>query len=83
MSKGSDTVVGFIGLGNMGSGMSMNIAKSGYKMIVHDLDRNAATPILEFGAEWADSPREVAEKCAVIFQSKNMIPTKTMVIDGP
>ena len=69
MSKGSDTVVGFIGLGNMGSGMSMNIAKSGYKMIVHDLDRNAAIPILEFGAEWADSPREVAEKCDVIFTS--------------
>jgi len=69
MGKGSDTVVGFIGLGNMGSGMSMNIAKSGYKMIVHDLDRNAATPILEFGAEWADSPREIAEKCDVIFTS--------------
>ena len=69
MGKGSDTVVGFIGLGNMGSGMSMNIAKSGYKMIVHDLDRNAATPILEFGAEWADSPRKVAEKCDVIFTS--------------
>tara|TARA_Y100000815_G_scaffold190870_1_gene174352 strand:- start:1466 stop:2398 length:933 start_codon:yes stop_codon:yes gene_type:complete len=69
MGKGSDTVVGFIGLGNMGSGMSMNIAKSGYKMIVHDLDRNAAIPILEFGAEWADSPREVAEKCDVIFTS--------------
>ena len=69
MGKGSDTVVGFIGLGNMGSGMSMNIAKSGYKMIVHDLDRNAAIPILEFGAEWADSPREIAEKCDVIFTS--------------
>ena len=46
MSKVADTVVGFIGLGNMGGGMSMNIAKSGYKMIVHDLDRSAATPIL-------------------------------------
>ena len=69
MSKVADTVVGFIGLGNMGGGMSMNIAKSGYKMIVHDLDRSAATPILEFGAEWADSPKEIAEKCDVIFTS--------------
>lgn len=69
MSKISDTVVGFIGLGNMGSGMSMNIARSGYKMVVHDLDRNAATPILEFGAEWANSPKDVAEKCDVVFTS--------------
>ncbi|PZC41688.1 MAG: 3-hydroxyisobutyrate dehydrogenase [Chloroflexi bacterium] len=48
--------IGFIGLGNMGGGMSMNIAKSGYDMVVHDINRAAATNLLELGAEWADTP---------------------------
>jgi 3-hydroxyisobutyrate dehydrogenase-like beta-hydroxyacid dehydrogenase len=51
--------VGFIGLGNMGGGMSMNIAKAGYDMVVHDLNRAAATNLLELGAEWADTPKEL------------------------
>ena len=48
--------IGFIGLGNMGGGMSLNIARAGYEMVVHDIDREAATPLLELGAEWAETP---------------------------
>ena len=43
----TDTTVGFIGLGNMGGGMSMNIARGGYNMVVHDLNRDTATQLLE------------------------------------
>ena len=56
----TDTTVGFIGLGNMGGGMSMNIAMGGYNMVVHDLNRDTATPLLEYGAEWAGSPKELS-----------------------
>ena len=35
--------VGFIGLGNMGSGMAGNIHKADYPMVVYDL-RQAVTP---------------------------------------
>ena len=65
----TDTTVGFIGLGNMGGGMSMNIARGGYNMVVHDLNRDTATQLLEYGAEWAESPKELAEVSDVIFTS--------------
>ena len=61
--------IGFIGLGNMGGGMSLNIARAGYEMVVHDIDREAATPLLELGAEWAETPKQLAESVDVIFTS--------------
>lgn len=50
--------VGFIGLGNMGNPMAANLIKAGHQLIVHDLRREAATNLLELGAEWADTPAE-------------------------
>ena len=64
-----DVKVGFIGLGNMGGGMSANILKAGYHLTVHDLDQTAATSLLENGAEWADTPAELAVSCDVVFTS--------------
>ena len=61
--------IGFIGLGNMGSGMSMNISEAGYSMVVHDLNQDLATQLLENGARWAQSHKELAESCDVIFTS--------------
>ena len=49
--------IGFIGLGNMGGGMSMNIAKAGYDMVVHDINRAAATNLLELGEKSISAPR--------------------------
>ena len=48
--------VGFIGLGNMGNPMAGNLIKAGHQLTVHDLRREAATNLLELGAEWADTP---------------------------
>ena len=61
--------VGFIGLGNMGSGMAANVRKAGHELTVHDLRREAATPFLEDGARWADTPKEVATKSDVVLTS--------------
>lgn len=61
--------IGFIGLGTMGSSMALNTLRGGYKLIVHDINRDAAAPHLEEGATWADSPREVAEMSEVVFTS--------------
>ena len=61
--------VGFIGLGTMGGSMAYNCLQGGNEMIVHDIRREAATPHLEAGAVWADSPREVAEGAEVVFTS--------------
>ena len=55
--------IGFIGLGNMGKGMCLNIIRSGHKVIVHDIDKEATLSAIEMGATWADSPKELSEKC--------------------
>ena len=68
MSKDNVTV-GFIGLGTMGSRMATNLQKAGYKLIVHDLHRQAASHHLSAGATWADSPRTLASQADVIFSS--------------
>ena len=61
--------VGFIGLGNMGGGMSVNIQKAGYPMVVYDLREEAAKPLLEGGARLANSPAEVASLCDITLTS--------------
>ncbi len=65
----NDIVVGFIGLGTMGGKMATNIQKAGYKIVVHDLHRQSASHHLQAGAEWAETPRALAEKSDVIFTS--------------
>src|ERR1700722_198549 len=69
MTMAKDVVVGFVGLGTMGGKMATNILKAGYKVVVHDLHRQSAGHHLQAGAEWADTPRELAEKSDVIFSS--------------
>jgi len=61
--------VGFIGLGNMGGGMSVNIQRAGYPMVVYDLREEAAKPLLEGGARLANSPAEVASLCDITLTS--------------
>src|SRR5258708_23117676 len=62
-------VVGFVGLGTMGSRMAANVQKAGLKLLVHDLHRQAASHHLKAGAIWADSPRALAGQADVIFSS--------------
>jgi 3-hydroxyisobutyrate dehydrogenase-like beta-hydroxyacid dehydrogenase len=63
-----DTIlVGFVGLGTMGAKMAANLQTAGYKLVVHDIHRQAARPHLNAGAIWADSPRALAVQVDVIF----------------
>ncbi len=52
---------GFIGLGNLGAHLAGSLAREGFEVTVHDLNRDAAAPLLAAGAHWADSPRAAAE----------------------
>ena len=49
--------------------MATNLLKAGYKVVVHDLHRQSADHHLQAGAEWADTPRALAEKSDVILTS--------------
>ena len=59
--------IGFIGLGNVGAKLAGSVLRNGYDLTVRDLDRKAAQPFLDRGAEWADSPKEMAEACDMII----------------
>ena len=61
--------IGFIGLGNMGGPMALNLLKAGHTLVVHDLRRPAAAPHLEHGAKWAASPRDAARASELILTS--------------
>ena len=61
--------VGFIGLGTMGASIALNAIKGQNSLVVHDINREAANPHLEIGAEWASSPKEVAAQSDVVFTS--------------
>jgi hypothetical protein len=61
--------IGFIGLGLMGGSMASNLQAAGHALCVHDISRAAATPHLAAGAEWKDTPRQVAEAADVVFTS--------------
>src|SRR5215469_5918802 len=76
-------VVGFIGLGTMGGRMASNLQKAGFKLVVHDLHRQAASHHLNAGAAWADTPRAVAEQSDVIFTSLPEPPDVEAVALGP
>lgn len=62
-------IVGFIGLGTMGSSIATNLIEAGRDLVVHDLNRAAAEPHVELGARWSDSPRAVAEASDIVFTS--------------
>ena len=61
------TKIGFIGLGNVGGKLAGSILRNGMALMVRDLDRNAAAPFLEAGAQWADSPKAMAEACDIVI----------------
>jgi 3-hydroxyisobutyrate dehydrogenase-like beta-hydroxyacid dehydrogenase len=75
--------IGFIGLGTMGASMAANLQKSQYKLVVNDARRVAADGTLAAGAEWAATPREVAEHCDIVFTSLPGPPEVEAVVFGP
>jgi 3-hydroxyisobutyrate dehydrogenase len=54
---------GFVGLGNLGKHLAVNLARGGFDVGVHDLHRSAADAVLLAGAHWVDSIPELAKSC--------------------
>jgi 3-hydroxyisobutyrate dehydrogenase len=48
--------LGFIGVGNMGNPMAVNLIKAGHQLTVHDLRQESTANLVEAGASWADTP---------------------------
>ena len=66
--------IGFIGLGQMGHPMARNLARAGYGIVAHDVDRDALNRARDAtGAEAPGSLRATAERCEAVI---------TMLPDG-
>src|SRR5512139_2206525 len=61
------THVTVLGLGIMGSGIAHNILKAGYALTVHNRTQEKAAPLIEAGAQWADTPALAAQNADVVI----------------
>jgi 3-hydroxyisobutyrate dehydrogenase len=61
------TRIGWIGTGVMGQSMCGHLVAAGYRTTVNTRTRDKARPLLDGGAAWADTPREVAAASDVLF----------------
>lgn len=66
--------VGFVGLGIMGRPMALNLLKAGHSLTVWARRKESMTPLLEAGAQGANSPASIAAQSDVVF---------SMVADAP
>ncbi|MGD8738826.1 MAG: NAD(P)-dependent oxidoreductase [Desulfobacterales bacterium] len=61
--------IGFIGLGQMGKWMALNLQKGGFNLTVADIDPAAVASVTAAGAATAATPAELAERADWIFLS--------------
>ena len=61
------TRIGWIGTGVMGAPMCGHLLAAGYSATVFSRTQAKAQPLLDQGATWAESPREVAAAADVVF----------------
>jgi 3-hydroxyisobutyrate dehydrogenase len=61
------TRVGWIGTGVMGRSMCGHVLAAGYTVPVYNRTKAKAEHLIERGARWADSPRDVAAASDVVF----------------
>jgi 3-hydroxyisobutyrate dehydrogenase len=68
MSTSSSTPrIGFIGLGIMGQSMAGHLLAAGHPLTVFNRSRAKAAGLLDRGAQWADTPRDVAARSDVVI----------------
>lgn len=59
--------IGFIGTGVMGRGIINNLLQANYEVVVFNRTKAHAQSVLDNGATWADSPKEIAEAADLVI----------------
>lgn len=75
--------VGVIGVGIMGGPMARNLLKVGAAVTVHHRSEERVRGLLNQGATWAGSPRELASECEIIVLMLGDAPQILEVLNGP
>jgi 3-hydroxyisobutyrate dehydrogenase len=61
------TTIGFIGTGVMGKSMVRHLLKGGYTVHVYNRTKEKAEELLQEGALWENTPKDIAEKADVVM----------------
>lgn len=75
--------IGFVGLGRMGRPMASNLCRKGFRLVVHDIDREAVAELELLQSHGAESVAEVAATAGLIV---TMLPNSAIVqqvVAGP
>jgi 3-hydroxyisobutyrate dehydrogenase len=75
--------IGWIGTGVMGASMCGHLIRAGFAATVFNRTKDKAKSLLDMGAAWADSPREVAAASDAIFTMIGYPSDVRQVILGP
>ncbi|MCK4752062.1 MAG: NAD(P)-dependent oxidoreductase [Planctomycetes bacterium] len=77
-----DEKIGFIGTGIMGKPMAHNLLKAGYSLTVHTRTKSKADSLVQAGADWADTPADVAKISDIIITCVTDTPDVEQVLLG-
>lgn len=75
-------MIGFVGLGRMGRPMASNLCRKGFRLIVHDVNREAVAELASLQARAAASVAEVAAEADVIVTMLPNSPIVEQVVGG-
>ena len=74
--------VGFVGLGIMGTPMAANALKAGFPVHVLHRSPDRVASLLDHGAQWAGTPRELAEVSDVLVVMLPDLPDLEPMLEG-
>ncbi len=74
--------IGYIGLGTMGAPMAMNILKAGFPLTVFNRTPSKAADLITAGAQWADTPADVASRTEIVFTNLSDSPDVLEILFG-
>jgi 3-hydroxyisobutyrate dehydrogenase-like beta-hydroxyacid dehydrogenase len=75
--------IGWLGLGSMGSLVVERLLETGREVTGWNRTAAKGEPLVEKGMQWADTPREVAERSDVLFSMLTDARAVEAVADGP
>ena len=76
-------ILGFVGVGRMGTPMTERLLAAGYSVVVYDKSNEAMSRLAGLGAETAPSAKAVADRCEIVLVSLPNPEILQAVVLGP
>ena len=75
--------LGYVGLGVMGGGVARRLLGAGHTVIGWNRTKEKAQWLLDAGMQWGETPRDVAERSAIVFTMVTNTEAVQAVTEGP